>query len=81
MSPIRRCWDEEKYLIKRDLLAGQYRLSLLSRATLSNDDEVDLCSARDTRVLKSFLACWRGICRSRAAAATSRVMEVRNMLS
>lgn len=46
--------DEEKDAIKRDLLAGDYRFSLLSRVTPPDGDEVDLWSARDALVLKAL---------------------------
>ncbi|MCH8240261.1 MAG: group II intron reverse transcriptase domain-containing protein [Proteobacteria bacterium] len=51
---FRRRWLEEKNRIKRDLLSGRYRFSLLSRATLSNGDDVDLWSARDALMLKAL---------------------------
>ena len=51
---LRRRWDDEKERIKSDLVAGDYRFSLLSRITLANGDEVDLWSARDALVLKAL---------------------------
>jgi hypothetical protein len=51
---FRRRWSQEKDRIKSDLLAGEYRFSLLSRVTLANGNEVDLWSARDALVLKAL---------------------------
>ncbi len=51
---FRRHWSQEKDRIKSDLLAGEYRFSLLSRVTLSDGDEVVLWSARDPLVLKAL---------------------------
>ena len=44
---FRRCWSQEKERIRDELLAGNYRFSLLSRITLQTGDESDLWSARD----------------------------------
>jgi RNA-directed DNA polymerase len=50
---FRRCWPREKESIKRELHAGSFRFSLLSRVTLKDGKETDLWSARDALVLKA----------------------------
>ncbi|MGO9682625.1 MAG: hypothetical protein ACLPTZ_08565 [Beijerinckiaceae bacterium] len=44
----------EKEKIKRELLSGDYRFSLLSRITLQDGEDTDLWSARDALVLKAL---------------------------
>lgn len=51
---FRRGWSQEKQRIKEELLAGNYRFSLLSRITLTTGEETDLWSARDALVLKAL---------------------------
>ncbi len=51
---FRRNWKQEKARLKADLLEGSYRVSLLSRVTLKNQQEIDLWSARDALVLKAL---------------------------
>src|SRR5437879_1908925 len=51
---FRRDWLREKEQIKADLLSGNYRFSLLSRITLTDDEDTDLWSARDALVLKAL---------------------------
>ena len=51
---FRRQWVVEKKRIHANLLAGEYRFSLLDRATLANGSDIDLWSARDALVLKAL---------------------------
>jgi RNA-directed DNA polymerase len=51
---FRRSWAAEKGRITSDLLAGRYRIDLLTRITRSSGEEVDLWSARDAVVLKAM---------------------------
>ncbi len=51
---FRRNWEQEKTRLKAELLEGSYRVSLLSRVTLKNQQEIDLWSARDALVLKAL---------------------------
>jgi RNA-directed DNA polymerase len=51
---LRRCWLCEKEHIKRELQAGSFRFSLLTRITLKDGEETDLWSARDALVLKAL---------------------------
>ena len=51
---LRRNWPREKETIKRELLSGNYRFSLLTRITLKDGDDTDLWSARDALVLKAL---------------------------
>ncbi len=54
MWSFRRNWEQEKARLKADLLEGSYRVNLLSRVTLKNQQEIDLWSARDALVLKAL---------------------------
>jgi len=51
---LRHNWPREKETIKRELLSGNYRFSLLTRITLKDGDDTDLWSARDALVLKAL---------------------------
>ncbi len=51
---FRRDWSAEKARIQEELLAGNYEIGLLTRATLQNQEEVDLWSARDAVVMKAL---------------------------
>ncbi len=51
---LRRNWPREKEQIKRELLSGNYRFSLLSRITLKDGEDTELWSARDALVLKAL---------------------------
>ncbi len=54
MWSFRRNWEQERARLKADLLEGSYRVSLLSRVTLKNQEDIDLFSARDALVLKAL---------------------------
>jgi hypothetical protein len=51
---FRQKWQHEKRRLQTELLEGSYRVSLLSRVTLKNQQEIDLWSARDALVLKAL---------------------------
>jgi len=51
---FRQIWQQEKTRLQAELLEGSYRVSLLSRVTLKNQQEIDLWSARDALVLKAL---------------------------
>ena len=51
---FRRRWAEEKPRLRTELLQGTYRVSLLSRVTLKDGQDIDLWSARDSLVLKAL---------------------------
>jgi RNA-directed DNA polymerase len=51
---FRRRWAQEKARLRNELLEGTYRVSLLSRVTLKDGQEIDLWSARDALVLKAL---------------------------
>ena len=51
---FRRSWPGEKEKIKRELLSGDYRFSLLSRITLQDGEYTDLWSAHDALALKAL---------------------------
>ena len=51
---FRQNWQQEKTCLQAELLEGSYRVSLLSRVTLKNQQEIDLWSARDALVLKTL---------------------------
>ena len=51
---FRRNWGQEKARLKADLLEGSYKVSLLSRVMLKNQEDIDLFSARDALVLKAL---------------------------
>lgn len=51
---LRRNWPREKEQIRRELLSGNYRFSLLSRITLKDGEDTDLWSACDALVLKAL---------------------------
>ncbi len=50
---FRRHWQRERPRLRAELLAGTYRLAVLSRVTLQSGEEIDLWSARDALVLKA----------------------------
>ena len=54
---FRRRWALEKNLLRKGLLEGTYRVSLLSRVTLKDQQDIDLWSARDALVLKALTIC------------------------
>ena len=58
---LRRCWPQEKQIIKDAIAAGDYRFSLLSRITLSTGEEIDLWAARDVLVLKALALVLAGV--------------------
>ncbi len=51
---FRRRWRQEKERLRTELLEGAYRVSLLSRVTLRDQQDIDLWSARDALVLKAL---------------------------
>jgi RNA-directed DNA polymerase len=51
---FRRRWAQEKVRLRSELLEGTYRVSLLSRVTLKDKEDIDLWSARDAVVLKAL---------------------------
>jgi len=51
---FRRRWPQEKARLRTELLRGTYRVSLLSRVTLKDGQDIDLWSARDALVLKAL---------------------------
>jgi hypothetical protein len=51
---FRRRWIHEKAQLRKELLEGSYRVSLLRRVTLKEQQDIDLWSARDALVLKAL---------------------------
>ena len=51
---FRRRWAQEKARLRDELLKGIYRVSLLRRVTLKDQEDIDLWSARDALVLKTL---------------------------
>jgi hypothetical protein len=51
---FRRHRPGDKRLIQADLIAGEFRFSLLERITLKDGRDIDLWSARDVLVLKAL---------------------------
>lgn len=49
---FRKHWPAERGRLSAELIAGRYRLSVLSRVSLQSGDSVDLWAARDALVLK-----------------------------
>jgi hypothetical protein len=51
---FRREWGKQKERLRAELLEGAYRVSLLSRVTLKDRQDIDLWSAGDALVLKAL---------------------------
>jgi hypothetical protein len=51
---MRHRWPQEQARLRAELLAGEYQISLLSRVTRANGEEIDLWAARDAVVLKAL---------------------------
>lgn len=49
---FRQKWQQEKARLQEELVAGRYRVGLLSRVSRPDQDQIDLWSARDALVLK-----------------------------